>query len=65
MPSSCPASSDRSHVLGSRTVAGIDLTFTPVKRVTAVWVPFAPVHIAKRIEAANNAAGGDMIRWLE
>ena len=50
--------------LGSRAVAGFDLTFSPVKSVSAVWA-LAPAAVAKQIEAAHAAAVDDTIAWLE
>ncbi len=45
-------------------VAGFDLTFTPVKSVSALWV-IAPREVATLIEAAHHAAVQDTLSWLE
>ena len=45
-------------------VAGYDLTFSPVKSVSAFWA-LAPREIAKQIEEAHKAAVGDTMAWLE
>ncbi len=48
----------------STACAGYDLTFTPVKSVSALWA-VAPVELAARIEEAHNAAVSDALRFLE
>ncbi|MBF6426065.1 relaxase domain-containing protein [Nocardia cyriacigeorgica] len=48
----------------SRAVAGFDITFSPVKSVSALWA-LAPRLIAERIEAAHQAAIDDALGWLE
>jgi DNA primase catalytic core len=45
-------------------VAGYDLTFSPVKSVSALWA-VAPPDVADRIEQAHAAAVADTLRWLE
>jgi len=45
-------------------VAGFDLTFTPVKSVSALWA-IAPREVATLIEAAHHAAVQDTLSWLE
>ncbi len=45
-------------------VAGFDLTFTPVKSVSALWA-IAPPEVANLIEAAHHAAVQDTLSWLE
>ena len=45
-------------------IAGFDLTFTPVKSVSALWA-IAPRHVADQITAAHHAAVGDVLGWLE
>ena len=45
-------------------VAGYDLTFSPVKSVSALWA-LAPREVADRIEAAHAAAVADTLSWLE
>ncbi|MBB5916784.1 conjugative relaxase-like TrwC/TraI family protein [Nocardia transvalensis] len=48
----------------SAAVAGIDITFSPVKSVSALWA-IAPKHVADRIAAAHDAAVDDALAWLE
>ncbi|MCF6746552.1 toprim domain-containing protein [Blastococcus sp. KM273128] len=45
-------------------VAGFDLTFSPVKSVSALWA-LAPRAVAEQIEAAHAAAVADTLAWLE
>ncbi|HEX2808036.1 MAG TPA: MobF family relaxase, partial [Kineosporiaceae bacterium] len=45
-------------------VAGYDLTFSPVKSVSALWA-IAPLPVARAIEQAHQAAVADTIAWLE
>ena len=45
-------------------VAGYDLTFSPVKSVSALWA-IAPPQVATQIEAAHQAAVADTLGWLE
>jgi len=45
-------------------VAGFDLTFTPVKSVSALWA-IAPREVAEEIHAAHRAAVQDTLAWLE
>lgn len=45
-------------------VAGFDLTFTPVKSVSALWA-IAPREVAQEIRAAHHAAVQDALGWLE
>jgi len=45
-------------------VAGFDLTFTPVKSVSALWA-IAPREVAQQIHAAHHAAVQDVLGWLE
>jgi len=45
-------------------VAGFDLTFTPVKSVSALWA-IAPREVAQQIHAAHHAAVQDALGWLE
>ena len=45
-------------------VAGYDLTFSPVKSVSALWV-IAPRELAERISACHDEAVRDTIGWLE
>ena len=45
-------------------VAGYDLTFSPVKSVSALWA-VAPAEVADRIERAHAAAVSDTLTWLE
>ncbi|MGN6243834.1 MAG: MobF family relaxase [Motilibacteraceae bacterium] len=46
------------------SVAGYDLTFSPVKSVSALWALADPA-LADRIQAAHAAAVADTIGWLE
>jgi DNA primase catalytic core len=48
----------------TRAVAGYDLTFSPVKSVSALWA-LASREIAEQIEAAHAAAAADTLAWLE
>lgn len=45
-------------------VAGYDLTFSPVKSVSALWA-IAPVSVSEQIEAAHDAAVADVLEWLQ
>ena len=45
-------------------VGGYDLTFSPVKSVSALWALAAP-EVAARIEAAHQAAVAEALAWLE
>ena len=45
-------------------VAGYDLTFSPVKSVSALWA-IAPLPVAEQIEAAHDAAVADVLEWLQ
>ncbi len=45
-------------------VAGYDLTFSPVKSVSALWA-IAPVSVAEKIDAAHDAAVADVLEWLQ
>ncbi len=45
-------------------VAGYDLTFSPVKSVSALWA-IAPPAVARRVELAHQAAVADTLGWLE
>ncbi|MGX5653380.1 MobF family relaxase [Geodermatophilus nigrescens] len=47
-----------------RAVAGWDLTFSPVKSVSALWA-LAPRAVAAQVEAAHAAAVADTLGWLE
>jgi conjugative relaxase-like TrwC/TraI family protein len=49
---------------GSSSVAGFDLTFSPVKSVSALWA-LADPDVAGQVEAAHTAAVADVIGWLE
>ncbi|WP_051025371.1 MobF family relaxase [Nocardia aobensis] len=48
----------------SAAVAGFDLTFSPVKSVSALWA-IAPLTVSQRIAAAHDAAVDDALRWLQ
>ncbi|MGP4057720.1 MobF family relaxase [Mycobacterium sp. 4D054] len=45
-------------------VAGYDLTFSPVKSVSALWA-IAPLQVSEQIEAAHDAAVADVLEWLQ
>jgi conjugative relaxase-like TrwC/TraI family protein len=45
-------------------VAGYDLTFSPVKSVSALWA-IAPRDVATTVEQAHDAAIADTLAWLE
>ncbi|MFF7941567.1 MobF family relaxase [Nocardia gamkensis] len=45
-------------------VAGFDITFSPVKSVSALWA-VAPRAVAEKIELAHQRAVHDGLRWLE
>jgi hypothetical protein len=45
-------------------VAGYDLTFSPVKSISALWA-IAPPLVATQIEQAHQAAVADTLGWLE
>ncbi|MGI8416707.1 MAG: MobF family relaxase, partial [Nakamurella sp.] len=46
------------------SVAGYDVTFSPVKSVSTLWA-VAPREVSEQIEAAHAAAVADTIGWLE
>ncbi|WP_228805826.1 MobF family relaxase [Nocardia higoensis] len=48
----------------SKRIAGFDLTFSPVKSVSAAWA-LAPREVAAKIEAAHHAAIADALGFLE
>ncbi|MBF6102252.1 relaxase domain-containing protein [Nocardia cyriacigeorgica] len=48
----------------STAVAGFDITFSPVKSVSALWA-LAPLSVSAKIEAAHRAAVADALAWLE
>src|SRR4051812_10480839 len=50
--------------LDTTAVAGYDLTFTPVKSVSALWA-LAPLDIAKTIEDCHHQAVTDTLAFLE
>ena len=45
-------------------VAGLDLTFSPVKSISTLWA-LAPLEVAEQVEQAHQAAVADAIGWLE
>ncbi|GAB2731687.1 MobF family relaxase [Nocardioides pakistanensis] len=45
-------------------VAGYDLTFSPVKSVSALWA-LAPPEVAEQVRAAHDAAVADTVAWIE
>ncbi|WP_179476448.1 MobF family relaxase, partial [Mycolicibacterium vinylchloridicum] len=50
--------------LDTTAVAGYDLTFTPVKSVSALWA-LAPLELAKTIEDGHHKAVADTLAFLE
>jgi conjugative relaxase-like TrwC/TraI family protein len=50
--------------LDTTAVAGYDLTFTPVKSVSALWA-LAPLDVAKTIEDCHHKAVADTLAFLE
>ena len=50
--------------LVAQPVAGFDLTFSPVKSVSALWA-IAPVGVAAEIERAHQLAVADALRFVE
>jgi conjugative relaxase-like TrwC/TraI family protein len=48
----------------AQTVAGFDLTFSPVKSVSSLWAVADP-QVAAQIEQAHHAAVHDALRFLE
>ena len=48
----------------TQTVAGYDLTFSPVKSVSTLWAVADP-HLAGQIEAAHQAAVRDALSFIE
>ena len=65
-PSAVELSSEVARLTRTPTTAcaGYDVTFTPVKSVSALWA-VAPTAMAAAIEEAHNAAVGDALRFLE
>src|SRR4051794_3432308 len=49
---------------GKASVGGYDLTFSPVKSVSALWALAGPAT-AREIAAAHDAAVRDVVGWLE
>ncbi|MEV8236997.1 MobF family relaxase [Rhodococcus sp. NPDC077669] len=54
----------KSERQNTKAVAGFDLTFTPVKSVSALWA-VAPREISQEIEAAHDAAIAAALEYLE
>jgi conjugative relaxase-like TrwC/TraI family protein len=48
----------------TQTVAGYDLTFSPVKSVSTLWAVADP-HVAAQIEEAHQAAVRDALKFIE
>jgi conjugative relaxase-like TrwC/TraI family protein len=48
----------------TQTVAGYDLTFSPVKSVSSLWAVADP-HVAAQIEKAHQAAVNDALHFIE
>lgn len=49
---------------GARSCAGFDVTFSPVKSISALWA-VAPREVAEVIEQAQDEAVRDAVGWLE
>ena len=66
LPSSLELSSEVALMTRNPTIAcaGYDVTFTPVKSVSALWA-IAPQAMAAQIEEAHNAAVADALQYLE
>lgn len=45
-------------------VAGFDITFSPVKSVSALWA-IAPIEVSERVASAHDAAVDDALGWLQ
>ena len=54
----------RSSRQATKAVAGYDLTFSPVKSVSALWA-LAPREVADQIRQAHDNAVADTLGWLE
>lgn len=50
--------------VGGRSCAGFDVTFSPVKSVSALWA-VAPLEVSEVIARAQDEAVADAMRWLE
>ena len=48
----------------TNAVAGYDLTFSPVKSVSALWA-LAPREVADQVRAGTRRAVADTLGWLE
>lgn len=48
----------------SAAVAGFDITFSPVKSVSALWA-IAPKAVSDKMSAAHNKAIDDAVNWME
>ncbi|MBF6278531.1 hypothetical protein A9X06_08675 [Mycobacterium sp. 852002-51759_SCH5129042] len=48
----------------SAAVAGFDITFSPVKSVSALWA-IAPIEVSERVASAHDAAVDDALGWLQ
>ena len=65
-PSGLELSSEVARLSRDATTAcaGFDVTFTPVKSVSALWA-VAPQQVAAQVEEAHNAAVADALAYLE
>jgi conjugative relaxase-like TrwC/TraI family protein len=54
----------RSSQQATTAVAGYDLTFSPVKSISALWA-VAPAEVAAQIQEAHQGAVASALRWLE
>lgn len=54
----------RSSRSATTAVAGFDITYSPVKSVSALWA-IAPLEVSNKIEQAHRAAVADALEFLE
>ena len=64
MPARSPATIAKQSRPRTQTVAGYDLTFSPVKSVSTLWAVADP-HVAAQIERAHQAAVQDALSFIE
>ena len=64
MPARSPATIAKESRPRTQTVAGYDLTFSPVKSVSTLWAVADP-HVAAQIELAHQAAVRDALSFIE
>ncbi|WP_280345931.1 MobF family relaxase [Nocardia neocaledoniensis] len=54
----------RNSRVNQAALAGLEITFSPVKSVSVLWA-LAPPEMARRLEAAHQRAIRDALAWLE